>query len=214
MRRVFLAAVAAMCLSAPAGAVILGISPAEFSPDVFATTPTGAVLATIGPSTFVSSGGPGDFVGHYTETAISDPGNVFGAGDVTILVNITSTAGANDIGRVTASDFGAFGLVDVGYVLGLGNTPTTVDRTTGGPVGFNFVDQIAAGDSTDTLVIETPGRFVAPGGLSMINDHTSDNPGLSAAVPELSTWVMALLGFGMLAFAARAKARHPHTIFG
>jgi hypothetical protein len=199
-------AVAALLLESPAGAVTL-IPPANpVAPDVFSTIPTGPLEASTG-GTFTSSGGATDYTGNYTARVISDTAR---GGLLDFLYKFTVTGGANDIGRVTASDFTGF-TTDVGYVTGTNSgaagIPITVDRTTGSPVGFNFGAGLGTGVSSAVLVIETNATLWTAGNLSFLNNKTSDNAAFAPMVPEPSTWAMILTGFGLLGFAAMRKGK-------
>jgi hypothetical protein len=69
------------------------------------------------------------FSGTYSERVFDDPDNVWGARDLTWIINVTNSKGSLDsIGRIVADSFTG-SKVDVGYEIGhSGHISSTVDR--------------------------------------------------------------------------------------
>jgi hypothetical protein len=211
MRTYLLAAASAAVLSfaSPAFASLLVPPTASdcCTPDNLLLNSSSVLLNSIIDQPFASTlntATHNDFSGVYSEWAYSNPDNAFGAGDVTLIIQVTSDAGSTEsIDRVTASDFTGLS-TDAGIITGSGGVlPLSVDRTSEGPVGFN--GSLGAGFTTAFYQIDTNGLSVVPGNVSMINDGTSTNPGFSAAIPETRTWAMALIGFAMLGLIGLRK---------
>jgi MYXO-CTERM domain-containing protein len=202
MKRFALAALAAFALASPAHAIVLVPGPGTFSPDVFAA-PSGPVLASILDAPFVSSLGASDFFGRYSTEVIADSAR---GGELDFLYVFTNSAlSVQDLNRVTGSGFAGF-TTDVGYVVGAGDTPNSVDRTTANPIGWNWLDGVAPGASSDILEVQTNATLFTAGNFSLIDDGTSTNAAFEpTAVPEAPSWAMALLGFAVLAFTARRR---------
>jgi hypothetical protein len=194
-------AVAAALFSTAAQANTLIPGPGEFSPDLFAGFPGGSIVASILDAPWASVLGCADVCGDYSTWVVRT-----GAGtlDFVYKFDVASTA-RQDVNRVTASSFGGFA-TDVGDA-GLGIGPTTVDRTTANPIGFNFATGIAANEGSNFLLIDTNARLWDPGHFSLINNGTSTVAAFEPAVPEPSTWALTLLGFGLLSFAGGFRKR-------
>jgi hypothetical protein len=91
---------------------------------------------------------------HFLEAVVSDPTNVFGAGDLDFLI-VVENDGFHGLDGVTASSFAGF-KTDVGYFSDFpGIPPSTVDRSTAATIGFNFFDGLPRLSDTAQLVIET-----------------------------------------------------------
>jgi hypothetical protein len=174
----------------------------------------GALAASL-----VSSAGASDFTAIVIEDVLVDPGNVFGAGDLTFLFQVTNN-GPSPIGRITVSSFaGSFtdvgvntGFAPPGFVVNL-NLPSTVDRDVSGAIiGFNYPSGLAGGLTSAILEIQTNATTFRSGFgfISVINEGAATagsfgpTPG---AVPEPATWAMMLLGFVGLGFAFRHSRR-------
>jgi hypothetical protein len=189
-----------------ANATILAPGTAGF-PDTGLTSWTaGTVQGSILGASWAESNGQAS--GTYSTEVISDPGNVFGAGDLTFVYQVTNGSGSSDaLGRITASSFSGF-LTDVGVASFGGTEPTTVDRSANGSViGFNFIlpplgsGELAPGQTSDVLVIETNATLSSPGILSLINSTTTtvaafEPTPLPGALPLLATGLVGLWGLG------------------
>jgi len=208
MKTSLYAAVAACALAfaSSAGASILVPPQSPTAPDVFASIPTGSIVASLLGQSFVSDLGAADFSGVYS-TEVIQGANVFGANDLTFVYQFNNaTTSGQDINRVTASDFGGF-QTDVGYVTGTGDIPDSVDRTSSNPVGFNFATGVLPGTTSSVLIIETDATEFVPGHFSLIDDGVSLNPAFAPGVPEPKTWAMMIAGLAFLGFAARRRKR-------
>ena len=153
---------------------------------------------------------PGTFTANYTETVYADPTNTFCAGCYDFVYSVSNVGATGVIERITGYSYDTTILTDVGYTPGSGTAPTTVDRSANGNVvGFNFLGsgEIAAGTSTDMLIIETNSKsFVS--GLISIQDGSAGTsvafgPG-PVSTPEPVS--MGLLGGG-LTFLGLARLR-------
>jgi hypothetical protein len=200
---------AALALASPAAAVILPEGAPPTAPSVL--TVSGATqLGDTGPLSFASNVGASDFGGFMEEWAYQDPANMFGAGDVTFVIEVTNNVGStNNILRVSTLDYTGFetnvGAYDTaGFVF-----PTSVDRAIGGVVGFNFDPGIAGGQQSEFLVIQTDASSFTGGFVGEINDGSATEAGFAPfellivpppSVPETATWVMLVAGFGLLGF--------------
>ena len=202
-------------VSAASEAHILNPGDAGITPHALTISPDFTILDFV--SQPVVSSVPADFFGNLFEAVISDPANVFGAGDLDFVVSVENDASFNSIERVTASAFATiFPRVvfktDVGYLAGSpGVLPTTVDRLSPFEIGFNFADGIAPGQTSTDLIIETNATRFTSGTLSAFNSGSATITAFApAAVPELSTWLMVGLGFmglGLLRMTGKAGQR-------
>ena len=180
------------------------------APDTFAAPPAFTIL-TFTTEGIVSSVQP-DFFGNLFEAVISDPTNVFGAGDLDFIIVVSNEPGSfHSIERVTTSSFAGF-KTDVGYFAGFpGIPPSTVDRLTAATIGFNFFGGIAPGSDSAQLAIETNATRFTSGSLSAFNTGSATITAFSPSVPESSTWAMMALGFaglGLLRMAWPFQPRH------
>jgi hypothetical protein len=210
----------------PAGAAVLTLG-ASNVPDFFGPVGGATVATTAGFQSFTSSLGSSDFTGHLIETVFADPGNVFGAGDLTWLIQVTNDASSSvALERVTASSFAGFqtdvgvnfqSTVPPGFVQSLpGSQANIVDRDlTGAVIGFLFEQgQISPGFRSAILEIQTDANFVTSGAVSMIDGggatvtafapSTTPPTPLPAALPLFAT---GLGGLGLLGWRRKRKAR-------
>jgi hypothetical protein len=95
--------------------------------------------------------------------------------------------------------------VTVGYVAKAGSiAPNGVSRTTFGKTvafGFNGSDNIMAGDTIDTLVIQTSRTIWTPGNFVVADDVGGLYLGLGDAVPEPTTQLLLGGGLALIGFA-------------
>lgn len=214
-----LAAILAVAGSSPAGAVVLAPGDGPFAPDVFATAPTGTVLAILGPTPFATPGGD---AGTLLTAVVQDtPG-----GTLDFLYQWTANAANQDnFVAVSAISYNSFG-TDVGYItpgaaltpalLAAGftvpgaaiATPTSVQRSVSGNTvdwffpGLNFL----AGDTSTILMVKTSALFYQPGVAGIQDGTTANVPAFAPSVPE----PMSLLvwgGMGIAIVIARSWAR-------
>jgi hypothetical protein len=190
-------------------------------PDVFTTPGGGPFLASTGTLPFVAENALGQVTisGTYSAEVYADPNNVFCAGCLDFLFEITSSATSTDgIARITDTSFSSY-LTDVGYSTGTGSVPggiypVTVDRSSNGAViGFNFElpAGVAPGDSTEILEIETNATTYMPGSLQITDGGVATVVAFApdAAVPEATTVSMMLMGailFGIAFLTHRRTA--------
>jgi hypothetical protein len=142
------------------------------------------------------------FTASYIENVYSDPGNVFGAGDLDFVIQVKDTGAvapfSGDIEHITNATYTGF-MTDVGYDIdtlsgftpGTATAPFTVDRSNGGDtISWDFVnpgglDTLTPGDTTALLVVETNATNYNPGLLSAIDGGSATVDGFAAApVPE------------------------------
>jgi hypothetical protein len=217
MKTTLLAGVLATCALwslAPSAALpnVLSSGDTGVAPDAFAAPPTFTILTFVSQAAF--SNVEPDLVVNLFEGVISDPSNVFGAGDLDFIIVVSNLPdGFNSVERVTTSSFAGF-KTDVGYFAGFpGTPPTTVDRLKAATIGFNFLGGIAPGpDSASAqLAIETNATRFTSGFLSAFNTGSATIIGFAPSVPEPSTWAMLLLGFAGLGFAGHRRTRQPRA---
>ena len=191
---------------APSSSLANVLSPGDtgVAPDTFTAPPAFTIL------TFTTQGfnAPPDFSGNLFEAVVSDPTNVFGAGDLDFIIVVDNEPGSiHSIERVTTSSFAGF-KTDVGYSAGFpGIPPTTVDRLTAATIGFNFSGGIAPGSDSAQIAIETNATRFTSGFLSAFNTGSATITGFAPSVPEPSTWAMLLVGFAGLGYAGYRQAR-------
>ncbi|MGA2591436.1 MAG: hypothetical protein ABSH32_16065 [Bryobacteraceae bacterium] len=193
---------------------------APVPPDVFTTPGGGPFLASTGTLPFVAENSLGQVTisGTYSAQVYADPNNVFCAGCLDFLFEITSSATSTDgIARITDTSFSTY-LTDVGYSTGTGSVPggvypVTVDRSSNGAViGFNFElpAGIAPGDSTEILEIETNATTYMPGSLQITDGGVATVVAFAPdAAPEATTVSMMLMGailFGVAFLTHRRTA--------
>jgi PEP-CTERM motif len=204
MKTTLLAGALATCALwsfAPSAALpnILSSGDTGVAPDTFAAPPTFTILTSVSQEA-LSSVEP-DLVVNLFEGVISDPTNVFGAGDLDFIFVVSNLPdGFNNVERVTTSSFAGF-KTDVGYFAAFpGIPPTTVDRLTSATIGFNFFGGIAPGSDSAQLAIETNATRFTSGFLSAFNTGSATITGFAPSVPEPSTWAMMLVGLAGLGF--------------
>ena len=211
MKTTLLAGALATCALwslAPSGSLanVLSAGDTGVAPDTFTAPSSFTILASAPERAFSSV--DFDFLADTFEAVISDPTNVFGAGDLDFIIVVGNDNDSfHNIERVTASSFAGF-KTDVGYFTGFpGIPPDTVDRLTASTIGFNFIGGIAPGSDSAQIAIETNATRFTSGFLSAFNMGSATTTGFAPAVPEPSTWAMMLVGFAGLGYAGYRKAR-------
>lgn len=190
------------------------LAPGTFgAPDVFTLS---------GPTVFASTLDPfsnANETGTVEAAVISDPNNVFGAGNLDFIFQINnSSASIDGLERLVATDFTGY-KTDVGYAtngsllssFGFSNgaiAPVTVDRPFANEVGFQFgpVNTVAPGTSSELLVIETNSDLFQPGTVAIIDGLSTNLSGFAPAgdpTPEPSMTL--LVGAGLAAVVALRK---------
>jgi PEP-CTERM motif len=200
---------------APVGAAVLNPGDTGIAPDALKLTVAehDGPLASIDNSPLITP----SFSGFYSESVVRNQTNVWGAGDLTWIINVSVDKGSTDaLVRDIVDSFAGFD-ADVGYDTGFphGGIPTTADRLTAATIGFNFVPGISGGEESAHLEIDTNATQFTSGSLS-INPDTS-GPQIPAfgfapfapppTVPEPSTWSLMGLGFAGLGLFKIAKSR-------
>lgn len=216
----FAAACFAGAFALPAQANLLPPGTAPVPPDTF-SFPANS-LALFAEAGFSATASPnGTLIFEMVSTVYSDPNNIFGAGDLDFMYQVTNDPSSTaNITRASAIGFTSFA-TDVGFTAagsGLPQnsfvdgsvSPQLVDRDNSGVVGFTFAGPspgpIMPGQTSSVLVIETNAKdFVFdPRQVSITNDGVA-NIGALQPVPEpASGLVTALLLAGCLGRGRRA----------
>ncbi|MHA6724261.1 PEPxxWA-CTERM sorting domain-containing protein [Sphingomonas sp. RS2018] len=165
----------------------------------------GSNVVSTGSGSLLTASGSAGFTGSfYGYVSASRPELYVGSGDY-IIRNFSSVNGPSTLGagtQVTADvNTGVFAgyfytgdvlsiLTSASYVSGtdLGTSTSTYNNRTIASLGLNtgtYVYNFGQGANADSLTIQVGG--------------------LSAAVPETSTWLMMIAGFGGIGFAMRRK---------
>jgi hypothetical protein len=150
----------------------------------------------------------------------SDPSNVFGAGNLDFVYQVTNVSGNDLIGRLTAGVFSGF-MTDVGFtatgsILPGGlfvdgtQAPQLVNRSTavnnGATVGFIYYapmsSTFAPGTTSTALIIETDAKNFKTGNVNVIDDVVGSTaafePASAVAAAEPSSVALMLLGLGLV----------------
>jgi hypothetical protein len=147
--------------------------------------------------------------GFVQERVFANAANPFGAGDLTFVYQFAVTAG--DIGRLTASLYGAFATnVTQTNTLGMISAFSADRGGSGDPIGFNFTNPpgVTPGQTSQFLIIDTNATNFTAGNIGVIDAVTSNIPGFAPAgqVPEPASVVMFGLGFaGMCGYTLRRR---------
>jgi hypothetical protein len=213
VKHCLVAVLATAALASQASAALL--APGTSLPaDPTVVSAGGTVLGTAGGA-FATPGGD---TGVYSTSVIKgDAGNIFGPNALTFTYQFSNTTVAfSDVfHRLTGFRFDGF-LTDVGYVLGTGVTPLTMDRSagSGGVIGFNFdpAIHVSPGETSARLVIHTNAQsFIGGIHVGITDGGTANLAGFAPVVPEASTVVgfaslLGLGGLGMLRMRRGNKA--------
>jgi hypothetical protein len=190
-------------------------------PDIFAPCPSCTLLASLNSGPITVSNGQGITLTFDVLSAVYvDPSNVFGAGDLAFVYQVTNVSGNDFIGRVTADDFSGF-MTDVGFTAtgsalpgGLfvdgTQAPQLVSRSTtalnnGATVGFIYnalaPSTFAPGTTSTALIIQTDATNFKAGTFNVIDDvvgSTASFEPAAVAAPEPSSVALMLLGVGLV----------------
>jgi PEP-CTERM motif len=204
-----LALLTCLVFSGVAEASLLPPGPGAFPPDIFTFSGL-TLLASSNSGSVVAVGGKYTFT--LTAAVYSDPGNVFGAGDLDFVYQVSNSASSVDsIGRVTTIDFTGFS-TDVGFTPA-GSTlpgglfvdgtvaPELVDRVSADVVGFSFNAPltllIGPGQTSTALVIETNATNFTAGHVNLIDGSVSQVNAFQPTVPEPTSFTLLGLGIGL-----------------
>jgi hypothetical protein len=219
----------AALVAAPAYACNITAGQTGCVPDTLTLDPSNATLkaqAQCSPSPCTINSTPPDITATYTEKVYVDPGNTLGPcapNCLTWLLQVSNVQTSTDvIERITISHFSGF-ITDMGIDTGpnypspfspVGTiTPTSVERSADSNVlrwVFNGnTGEIAAGQTSAVLEVQTNSTQVTLGTVTVQNGESGTGPGLSPAVPE-STWVPALSVVGLVGIAGLALRRRRH----
>jgi len=147
------------------------------------------------------------FTTDYMQWVYSDPLNTWCVGCLDFVYQFHDL-GPDPNQRFTMSSFRG-SILDVGTEPFGIHDPSLVDRSMfGAIVGFDFPasDEIAAGETTVWLVIETNALYVEPGYVS-VQDGTASSGLAWAPVPIPEPGSLALLGGGLIAVAAGLRRK-------
>ena len=133
--------------------------------------------------------------------------------------NTSGTGALDAIGRMSAGGFGSFTTDVFQSAGGFGSFvtgtvgPATVDRSTGGTLGFNFVPTgVGAGESTNVVEIHTNAIAFASNWMGVLNSTGGFAPAFAptgaAPIPEPETYALMLAGLGLLGFIGKRRMRN------
>jgi hypothetical protein len=183
-------------------------------PDIFPACPGCTLDASVNSGPITVSNGQGITLTFDVVSAVySDPSNVFGAGDLDFVYQVTNVSGNDSIGRITAGVFSGF-MTDVGFTAtgsalpgGLfvdgTEAPQLVSRSSvlnnGATVGFIYdaltPSTFGPGTTSTALIVETDATNFKEGNVNVIDDVVGSTSAFepSAAVPE-PTSLLPLIG--------------------
>lgn len=161
--------------------------------------PTGSVFATA-TGTITASSGTDNMSVSFTETVYKDPSNTW-CHNCLDFVYVFNNIGPDVNERYSMSNFTGFS-IDAGTTPFGIHDPTTIDRSGTGPnIGFNFPgsDEIVAGQTTVSLVIETNATNVTAGTVSAQDGVAGSSAvALAPASPTPEPGSLGLMGGGLL----------------
>jgi hypothetical protein len=227
--RLFLAGASGIVLAmtvAGAGQATVLLPGAEAPPDASAA-PVATLLATLSaPWTDSTS----TMSGTMRSAVYSDPTNVFCAGCLDFMYQVTNNASSTDsIARLSAIDFTG-SRTDVGFltngsalsglffVVNGTVAPQLVDRSSVGDViGFTFdapaLAEVSPGATSMVLFIETNAKTFKPGDISLIDGGVTTLASFApiAAVPEPAAWFLMVAGVGAIGASLRLSGRNRNS---
>jgi hypothetical protein len=184
---------------ANAAAVGLGIN-SSVLPGSVTSLPTSAPILTESGTYAFPAVPAQDIAGTYKEWAYADAANPLGAGDTTIVLQLTDTSGPATIERATLANFTAASQTSVAYLATSTVAPTSSTKDTlGDVIAFNFTG-LTPGD-VETLIVYTNIVNATPGLVSIEDGSAGYGVGISpGAAPEPMS--MSLLGGGLALLGA------------
>jgi hypothetical protein len=212
----------AALVAAPASACLISPGTTSCAPDLLTLSSSAQPVAQ--KSGTINSNPPG-ITANYVETVYRDPsnnvpGNSCAPNCLTWLLQVSSIQTSTDtIEKITIAHFSGW-VTDMGidtstpYPTPYSATgtiaPTNVERSNDGNVlrwDFNQGGgEIAAGQSSSVLEVQTNSTVVTLGTVTIQNGESGTGPGLSPDVPE-STWVPALGLVGTALLGGQAVRR-------
>jgi hypothetical protein len=172
----------------------------------------GAIIASLIGIPFSTA----TFSGTLTSEVIQgDLNNPFGPGALTFTYSLTNNAvSTGEITRITMNSFAGF-LADASYNPAGGLPPTLDTRSAAGDViGFTFVGApfgpgtMTPGSTSALLVVQTDAKSFASTFASLIGGPVTSAASLGPAVPEPSSFVLAVVGLAGLAVWGWRRRSH------
>ena len=157
--------------------------------------------------TFTGAGGTDS--GTWWEGVESDPTNIYGAGDLSFLFQVTSNSSSGDyLASVAVASFAGF-KTNVGHIpVATGAIPTSASRSGGTGSTITWTINVAPGATSDIMVVQTNAQAWKAGSLGIADSgQTGAMPAYAPAVPDGGMTVMLLGGALVLVESLRRRLR-------